>query len=218
MLMYPLNDIPFESPDESDIHKSYDYFHQERLRKKHELWNIVDPDPQNTRGTGREPGFQNNARFSQPSFRSQFFNVGEGLAVVAPGETVTLAQKEVPAQHSGLLRGFSQFFGACTDMDTVVNSVTWGLRIHGLPPHDFMDFVGEFSSLSNPHQVYFPFYGASTVGNSSLSVGGSQEAQLGIPTVTLQATNYYTSAVVLQGRLIGYTFPLAEREDEFEAI
>lgn len=203
-------------PDESDIYANYEFFHQERIRRKHDLWNITDPDPQNIRGTGREPGFQNNARFSQPSFRSQFFNVGEGLQVVAPGQTLILSKKTLPAQHAGVLRGFSQFFGACDDMDGIKNSVTWGIRINGLPPIDFMDFVGEFSALSNPHSVYFPFYGGSTLGSSSVSIGGSTDS--GQPTVTFQATNYYQSSIVLQGRLIGYTFPLAEREDEFGAI
>lgn len=205
-----------DAPDESDIFKNYDFFNQERVRKKHTIWNISDPDPQNIRGTGREPGFQNNARFSQPSFRSQFFNCGEGLQVVAPGQTVILAKKTVPSQHSGVLRGFSQYFGNCDNRDGVVNSITWGIRINGYPPQDFMDFVGEFSALSNPHSVYFPLYGASTLGTSSISIGGFSEEN--IPTVILQATNNYTTAVVLQGRLLGYTFPLAEREDEFGAI
>jgi hypothetical protein len=205
-------------PDESDIHASYEFFHQERLRRKNALWNTTDPDPQNIRGTGREPGFQNNARFSQPSFRSQFFNVGEGLQVVGPGQTIILAKKTLPAQHAGVLRGFSQFFGNCDDMDGIKNSITWGIRINGLPPIDFMDFVGEFSALSNPHSVYFPFYGGSTLGTTSVSIGGSTGNPIDKPTVTFQATNYYQSAVVLQGRLIGYTFPLAEREDEFGAI
>lgn len=215
--MFP--DIPdFDSPNEGDIHKAYDYFNEERIRRKHQLWNISDPDPQNIRGTGREPGFQNNARFSQPSFRSQFFNCGEGLRTVGVGETVILAKKTVASQHSGVLRGFSQFFGNCDNMDGVVNSITWGLRINGLPVHDFVDFVGEFSALSNPHSVYFPFYGGSTLGTSSVTIGGSDPIPRDLPTVTFQATNYYKTAVVLQGRLLGYTFPLAEREDEFGAI
>jgi hypothetical protein len=212
--MFPDDEIP----DESDIHKNYEFFHQERIRRKHDLWNITDPDPQNIRGTGREPGFQNNARFNTPSFRSQFFNVGEGLIAIPSGQTVILAKKTLAAQHSGVLRGFSQFFGSCDDMDGVKNSVTWGIRINGLPPIDFMDFVGEFSALSNPHSVYFPFYGGSTLGTTSMSVGGVSDSDIDLPTVTFQATNYYPTAVVLQGRLIGYTFPLAEREDEFGAI
>lgn len=205
-------------PPEDDIFANYDYFHQERIRRKHELWNITDPDPQNIRGTGREPGFQNNARFSQPSFRSQFFNVGEGLTVVAPGETKILAKKTVPSQHGGMLRGFSQYFGNCDNRDGVINSITWGIRINGYPPQEFMDFVGEFSALSNPHSIYFPLYGASTLGTTSVSVGGFIDGEADLPTVTFQATNNYHTAVVLQGRLLGYTFPLAEREDEFGAI
>jgi len=205
-------------PGDDDIYRAYDFFQEENLRRRGRLWE-TNPDPSSDVVENRQSYYSNDSRFNSPSFRSLFFNCGEGLQAVGSNETKILAKKTVPSQHAGVLTGFSQFFGACDDMDGITNSVLWGIRINGLPPNDFMDFVGEFSALSNPCQVYFPLIGASTLGTSSVSVGGfvdpNQAPQI---TVELRATNYYKTSVVLQGRLIGYTFPLAERADEFGAI
>lgn len=206
-----INDrIPQGDSPEDDIHKAYDSLQEDLIRKRKEFFEN-SPNPYLDR-----QGFTNTARFSGPSFRSQFFNVGEGLTTIAPGETKVVAKKIVPAQHGGVLTGFSQFFTICDDMQTIINSVMWGIRINGLPPQDFMDFVGDFGSLASPHTVYFPMIGASTLGTSSVSVGSS--IPWGQPTVLLQATNYYPTAITVQGRLEGYTFPLAERDDEFSNI
>ena len=83
------------------------------------------------------------------------------------------------------------------------------------------DFVGEFSSLMLPHSVYFPLAGgASTLGMSSVSPGGTPfiDPMEETPTIYFQATNNFNRHVVIQARLIGYTFPLAERADEFQSI
>jgi hypothetical protein len=166
---------------------------------------------------GRQPYYSAAPRANEPSFRSQFFNVGEGLISVSPNETVVLAQKTVPSQHAGVLTGFSQYFGDCDSDSSLENQVLWGLRINGLPLHGFMDFIGIYSSLMLPHSIYFPLAGgAATLGTVDASVGGSSLEN--IPTVTFQATNYYSTPIVLQGRLIGYTFPTAERNDQFSNI
>lgn len=169
---------------------------------------------------GRQPFTSSAPRANEPSFRSQFFNVGEGLMSIEPGETAVLAKKTVPSQHAGVLTGFSQYFGDCGnsgESSSFENLVLWGLRINGLVPQGFMDFVGEYSSLMLPHSIYFPLAGgAATLGTVDASVGGSSVED--IPTVTFQATNYYDQPIVLQGRLIGYTFPTAERDDEFSNI
>jgi len=205
-------------PNEDSIHKMYDRMQQQRqedLERMRAAAMSQDPTP----FTGRQAYYSNDSRFSTPSFRSGFFNVGEGLQTLAPGETKVLAKKTVPRLHSGVLTGFSQYFGGCNDgeEDAVQNSITWGIRINDLPPQGFMDFVGEFSTLQLPHQVYFPLTGgASTLSTTSTSVGGS--APDSAPTVILRATNNWWTHVILQGRLIGYTFPNAERNDEFSNI
>ena len=199
---------------EEIIHQMYADMQRNReaaMRKMHQRVNTANPDV----FTGRQPYYSNNARANSPSFRSQYYNVGEGIKQLAPMETVTLAMKTVPAFHAGVLTGFSQYFGDCTD--DLQNLVLWGLRLNGLPPHGFMDFVGRFSSLALPHPIYFPLAGgAATLGTVDASVGGSSIEST--PTVILQATNYHSTQIALQGRLIGYTFPTAERNDEFANI
>jgi hypothetical protein len=197
--------------NEDVIHQMYADMQRTRenaMRELHRRVNTANPDV----FTGRQAYYSNSPRFNQPSFRSQYFNVGEGLMQLAPQETKTLAMKTVPAFHAGVLTGFSQYFGDCKD--DLDNLILWGIRINGLPPHGFMDFVGSFSSLALPHPVYFPLAGgAATLGTVDASVGGSSIEN--IPTVILQATNYHSTQVTLQGRMIGYTFPTAERNDEF---
>lgn len=184
------------------------------IKRLEQIQSMAKPDP----FFGRQAYHSNNARFNSPSFRSQYFNVGEGLRAVQKGETIILATKTVPAHHAGVLTGFSQYFSGCDEEPDIVNSITWGLRINGLVNHGLHDFVGEFSSLALPHPVYFPLSGgAETLGQSSISQGGSY-SHASAPTVCLMATNNWKTQVVLQGRLVGYTFPTAERNDEFESI
>jgi hypothetical protein len=178
---------------------------------------VNEPNPKGI-FDGRQPYYSSPSRNVEPSFRSQYFNAGEGLMTIAPGATEVLAMKTIPGHHGGVLTGFSQYFGDCAGPPgSLENLVLWGLRINGLPPHGFMDFVGEFSSLMLPHSIYFPLAGgAATLGSVDASVGGSSVES--IPTVTFQATNYHRQNITLQGRLIGYSFPTAERNDEFANI
>lgn len=206
------------SQNEELIHQMYAQMQAQReaaMRAMHNRVNSANPDPL----YGRQAYYSAGSRTQDPSFRSQFFNVGEGLTTVAPGETAILARKTVPGHSAGVLTGFSQYFADCEPGmgGQFENSILWGIRINGLPPHGFMDFVGEFSSLMLPHSIYFPLAGgAATLGTVDASVGGSSIED--IPTVTFQATNYHSQQVVLQGRLVGYTFATAERNDEFSNI
>jgi hypothetical protein len=206
-------------PNEEFIHKMYGQIQSQREAKvRARMQRVNEPNPHGV-FDGRQSYAGNLPRTNDPSFRSQYFNAGEGLTNIQAGETATLAMKTVPAFHAGVLTGFSQYFGDCDvgaggDLE---NLVLWGLRINGLPPHGFMDFVGEFSSLMLPHSIYFPLAGgAATLGTVDASIGGSSVEN--IPTVILQATNYHNIPITLQGRLIGYTFPTAERNDEFANI
>jgi len=204
-------------PSEESIHKMYSDLQKQRqddLLRHQAIQNAANPTPL----TGRQAYHSNASRFTSPSFRSQFFNVGEGLITVAKGQTVVVARKTVPAHHAGVLTGFSQYFSGCDAEPDIINSVVWGLRINGLTPNGLQDFVGSFSSLSFPHSVYFPLSGgAESLGLSSISQGGSSALD-NTPTVYLQATNNWKTNIVLQGRVVGYTVPTAERNDEFSAI
>lgn len=225
-----------EIPSEDEIHQMYsDIQRQREMRFSRRSSNSNDPNAVNPETpqpfTGRQAFVSNQSRFNQPSFRSDYFNKGEGLQTLDPGETKVLAQITVPAQYAGVLTGFSQFFANCDEDPTIPMSVTWHLRINGLPPLGFADFVGEYSSLMLPHSIYFPLIGgAATLGETQVSLGGKvlgQEgawdqdgfidvSQGGVPTVSLAATNNNSFSVILQGRLVGYTFPVAERNDEFQ--
>jgi hypothetical protein len=205
-------------PNEDEIHQMYSNMEQLRLQKlthDQKMRELAMSESTQT-FTGRQPAQITPSRSAYPSFRSQFFNVGEGLQAIDPGETKILAKHTIPNFHAGVLTGFSQWFGEDCH-DDVMNSVTWGLRINGLVPQGFMDFVGHFGTLMFPHSVYFPLAGgAATLGSVSASIG-SQTIEK-IPTIYLQATNNYTASLVLQGRLEGYSFPTAERKDEFANI
>ena len=206
-------------PSEDYIHQMYQRMQNQREQEVSRIRRAVLSEDPGGHLSGRQAFHANTARFSGPSFRSEYFNVGEGLQAVESGATVVLARKTVPGQHSGVLQGFSQYFGGCdgSNEDAIQNSITWAIRINGFPPQGFMDFVGEFSTLMFPHQIYFPLTGgASTLSKTSTSIGGS--APDSTPTVTLSVTNHWKTSVVLQGRLVGYTFPLAERNDEFSNI
>jgi hypothetical protein len=200
-------------PNETDVHKMYDEMEKQKRMRQYAM--SKDPNPYFPKG--RQPFMSSPSRNSRPSFRSVFFNVGEGIQVLHPGETKILAKITVPGHHAGVLTGFSQWFGAeC--VDDVQNSVTWGLRIDGLVPQGFMDFVGTFSTLMFPHSVYFPLAGgAASLGDLTTSVGGSG-SNTNAATALLKATNNFRTSVVLQGRLEGYTFPTAERTDEFSGV
>lgn len=204
-----------EIPNEDEIHRMYEQVQKHRhdeIKRLERIQSMAKPDP----FFGRQGYHSNNARFNSPSFRSQYFNVGEGIRTIAKGETAVLATLTVPAHHAGVMTGFSQYFADCKD--DVVNSITWGIRINGYVPMGLQDFVGQFSSLSLPHAVYFPLSGgAETLGLSYISQGGSSDLE-SAATVVLRATNNWSTQVVLQGRLVGYTFPTAERNDEFESI
>lgn len=207
------------STNEEAIHQMYSQMQKQReeaLRAR--MQRVSSPNPKGIFDS-RQAYAGNSFRGNEPSFRSQFFNVGLGLTNVQPGETIVLAEKTVPGHYAGVLTGFSQYFADCDvgPGGDLSNLVLWGLRINGLPPHGFMDFVGEFSSLMLPHSIYFPLAGgAATLGTVDASVGGSSVES--IPTVTFQATNYHSSPITLQGRLVGYTFATAERNDEFANI
>ncbi len=199
------------------MHRRLEMQRQRQQLSAQQMYNNVNK-PSPMQSYGRQAFFSNPGRFSTPSFRSQYFNCGEGLLTVNPGETVILAKKTVPAQHGGVWQGFLQFFNDCSCNPEIVNSITWGLRINGMPIHDFSDFIGQFSTPGNPCQVYFPLAGgAQTLGTSSLSPGGSDPLD-STPTCHLQATNNWSTSVVLQARIIGYTFPISERDDEFANI
>jgi len=207
-------------PSEDAIHQLYSdaqrYKEEKDLRTFRQIQALDNPTPL----TGRQGYYSNPARFSRPSFRSAYFNIGEGLKVIAPNTTVVLARKTVPQLHGGVLTGFSQDFTGCDPVSEYVHQVTWGLRINDLPTAGFNDFVGEFSSLALPHSVYFPLAaGAATLGMSSVSPGGAPfiDPMEETPTIYFQATNHAKTSIVLQARLIGYTFPLAERADEFQS-
>jgi len=207
-------------PSEDYIHKMYQQMQRQRANDVVRMRDqVLSSDPSLLPEVRRQAFHANPARANEPSFRSQFFNCGEGLKVVESGATTVLAIKTVPGQHSGVLTGFSQYFGGCdgANEDAIQNSITWSLRINGYPPQGFMDFVGEYSTLLFPHQIYFPLTGgASTLSTTSTSIGGSAPDDLA--TVTFSATNHWKTSVVLQGRVVGYTFPLAERNDEFSNI
>ena len=207
------------STNEDAIHDMYSQMQKQRETDARMRYQQAKDSNKLNTFFGRQPYTSAAPRANAPSFRSQYFNVGEGLLSVEPGETALLAQKTVPSQHAGVLTGFSQYFADC-DSGTgsnFENSILWGLRINGLVQHGFQDFVGEYSSLMLPHSIYFPLAGgAATLGTVDVSVGGS--AIEDIPTVTFSATNYHDQSVVLQGRLIGYTFPTAERDDQFSNI
>jgi len=206
-----------EIPGEKDIHDMYQKMQQNRE-------DMVQKHRQNVESRNKDPFFGRQAfhsspsRFGTPSFRSVYFNVGEGIQVIAPGTTLVVSKYTIPGLHAGVLTGFSQYFGDCSDGDDTENQITWGLRINGLPPPSFMDFVGKFSSLMLPHAVYFPLAGgAATLGATHVSIGGVKVGP-DIPTISFQATNNASFSVIVQGRLEGYTFPTAERNDEFANI
>lgn len=206
-------------PSEEDIHQLYDAMQKDKTDRKAIFFErrliSENPDPL----MGRQPLVTNISRNNLPSFRSDYFNIGEGLQVLASGETKILAKKTVPAQYGGVLTGFSQFFSGCDANPEIAQSITWGLRIDGLVTQGFADFVGEFSTLMIPHAIYFPLVGgASTLGESDLSPGGTILGEENIPTVLFKATNNNPFSVILQGRLVGYTFPVAERNDEFQSF
>jgi hypothetical protein len=203
-------------PNEEHIHKMYGDMQKEREDKV--MHDRAQVESQNPAGPfdGRQAYHSSSSRFTSPSFRSVFFNVGQGIKVVAAGDTCVVAKFTVPHFHAGVLTGFSQYFGDC--VSEIENQITWGIRINGLPPPSFMDFVGRFSSLMIPHAVYFPLAGgAVTLGASTVSIGGSTELYES-PTIVFSATNNASESVVIQGRLEGYTFPTAERNDEFANV
>jgi hypothetical protein len=205
--------------NEDHVHQMYEEMQKQReLAKQLRFQQRVDSNKLNT-FFGRQPYVGAAPRSNDPSFRSIFFNVGEGLLSLEPQETAILAKKTVPSQHAGVMTGFSQYFGDC-DIGIgggLENLVLWKLRINDFVPQGFMDFVGQYSSLMLPHSVYFPLAGgAATLGTVDTSVGGSSIETT--PTVTFSATNYHDKPVTLQGRIIGYTFPTAERDDEFANI
>lgn len=169
----------------------------------------------NPRLANSESLYTASSRWQNRSFRSKYFNVGSGMITIAPGDTQTLATKVVPSQHSGVLTGFTQFFSNCECAEPdVINSIVWGLRINGERVIDFPDFVGEFSKPYLPCEVFFPLLGEAN-GDTSVSPGGSPTPE--VPTVSMLATNNNSFTVVLQARLIGYSFPIEEVFDEFGA-
>jgi len=155
-------------------------------------------------------------RWNNPSFRSRPFNTGEGFVTIAVGDTQLLARKDLPSGYSGVLTGFTQMFPEDDTENSIVNSVTWALRIDGLPINDFSDFVGRFSLPYVPCPVNIPLIGSDTLGSISTSPGGTTGQE--VPSIALYATNNFDSPVTLQARLIGYTFPLAEKNDQFFAF
>jgi len=213
-----LDDDELYIPSEDQIHSLYNDAERDRLEKKQRYLRWVQESNNPSPLTGRQSFPSNPARFSKASFRSIYFNIGDSLKTVAPASTVRLASITIPSLYSGVLTGFSQYFAGCEE--DIKNKITWGIRINGFPPQGFSDFIGEFSSLMLPHSVYFPLIGgSSTLGNTFTSIGGNSPIDSNdIPTIYMQATNHSDISVVLQGRLIGYMFPDAERSDEFANI
>jgi hypothetical protein len=213
---------------EDNIHEMYQKIQKQRAfdarKPPIEYLNEKTPDPGPIKDFGRQAFYSNGARWNYPSFQSRWFHVGNGLLTVPVGQTKILAQKIVPANHAGVLLGFTQFFSSCggCDISDFINGITWGLRIDGEPVNDFPDFVGQFSLPFQPCQAWYPLKGgAQTLGTVSYSPGSSAGpifdniplAQP--PTILFQATNFLDVDVVLSGYLIGYTFPIDERDDEF---
>ena len=118
-----------------------------------------------------------------PSFRSTFFNVGEGLIELLPGETKVMASKTPPQHHASVLTGFSQGFDQVDDTTLVV----WALKIEGKPLPKFGRFIGEKGCMLLPCPMHTP-------------VLPEEQA-------TLEATNNADIPVVLSGRLVGFEFP-----------
>lgn len=191
------------------IHEMYRRLQQEQIRKNQILYKKVADNPPGR--ITREPSLT--PRFNNPSARARSFRVGEGFKVVASGSTALIAQLSVPAQHSGLLTGIIQIFPEQDCEPAIVNSVTWQLRVNGLPVPNFDDFIGQFSTGSSPMQVNIPLYGSDTLGTISVSAGGGPVQQ--VPTIGLYVVNNFDTSVVLQAKLIGYTFATAEIPDEF---
>lgn len=184
---------------EDKIHKIY-----EKLRKQNQVGGL------NPVLLGKTFPATPPARFDKPSFRSQYFDTGRGITAVAPGETVIMAQYVVPANYLGVLTGFTQDFIDCGLQE--VYQTVWGIRIHGNPVGNFPDFVGEKSKPYFPRHLYYPLLGGAE-GTVSTSPGGSPTPQ--IPTVQLQVTNNSQTSVVLDARIIGYSFPIDETWDQF---
>jgi len=197
---------------EDRIHELYRQLQEQQIRKNRAFAQKVANNPigRITRESSLNP------RFNDQSARAKSFRVGEGFCVVAQGATARVAQLTLPAQHSGVLTGIIQMFPEEDCEPSVVNSITWQLRINGLPVPYFDDFIGQFSTGSAPLQTRIPLYGGDTLGSSSVSPGGSPIAQ--VPSVALYVINNFDTSVVLQAKLIGYTFATAEIPDEFSSL
>lgn len=119
-----------EIPNEDDIYNMYNNIQQNRDFRFRERVSSENPNQLPV----RQPPVSNIPRNNFASFRSDYFNIGEGLQTLAPGETKILAHVTIPAYFAGVLTGFSQFFADCDSNPEIVNSVKWGIRINGLPP------------------------------------------------------------------------------------
>lgn len=187
------------------IHEMYRNMQHDRLKRDQALQRMTSRDFQSR--------VKNLPRTNAASPRSRSFQVGEGFVTVADGERKLLAQLTIPSQYSGVVTGLVQMFPESDTQPGVVNSITWQLRVNGMPVQYFDDFIGEFSKPYAPLSVHIPLVGSDTLGSISVSPGGRPTAQ--VPTVGLYAVNNFGSSVVLQAKLIGYTFAVAEIPDEF---
>lgn len=190
---------------EDRIHNIYKRIQEEQLRKNQKFYSIPRPFK-----SARPPALF--PRWNAPSLQSRSFNVGEGFVTAGIGDTVLVAQLTLPALHSGVLTGIVQIFPESDTQVSMINSITWALRVNGMPVHTLTDWVGEFSKPFAPMSVHIPLTGSDTLGSTYVTPGGDPTPQ--VPTVALYATNNFDSSAVLQGRLIGYTFPLSEMNDE----
>lgn len=151
-------------------------------------------------------------RTNYSSFSSTDFNIGEGIKVLTPSETVILAALTLPAQYSGVLTGYSQDFVQCVNDQKY--QVRWAIRVFGRPVQGYPDFIGEYSSLANPAEIKIRLTGGDTLGRNYLSLNSTDNFANG-QTAVFQATNLSSSNITLQGRLLGYFFPTAETPDQF---
>lgn len=195
--------------NDNDIHNMYSKLQNQQIRKNQALYNKIQQNQ--LQRVSRDPTLS--PRWNQPSARSRPFSVGEGLITASVGQRVLLSQFNLPAQHSGVVR--EMLLMVLTEGAS--NSIAFQLRINGMSVNNFNDFVGLFNSSNNstamPVNVFL--IGSETLGTSFVSAGGSPEVQ--IPTCALYAINNYSDSVVLQGRLVGYSFPVTETPDEFGA-
>jgi len=198
--------------NEEEIHKRMQQAQHHNMQQRQNIQERFDRSHKTSRKNLTD-GDYDFPRYNFQSFRSNYFNVGEGVTTVPKNTTVILAKLSIPLGFSGVLKEIRQFHEAANPNTS--NSITWALRINGNPVNNFTDWVGAMSTLAIPLQLNIPLIGSGTIGGVFLSPGSTAEGQNQTPNLTLSATNNNNNAQVLQARLVGWVFPLDERNDEF---